>query len=343
MTRLYAEGDRAAALAGLSEWPEQRIKKHLDALSDSVVSVRKCPSCPTRMAFSRFPIRAALLLHAELEIQQQFAPPLSEQLSQCGMGLHSTAIEHLAAILQLLDPQAGDFLKPFYLALAHQAQWSHCFTQSQLWARAGLKRFPKAELLLMALGVATETGAFFTVAPAPRTLDMPASAARERDTRAVQIRDAWNDARQAFEDALAASPKLHEARLRLGRVLWRLGKPEPARAALEGVLADFADARLQYLAHLFLGRVLEDAGQRADAETHYRAALAMQPRSPVAAVAVSHIRFLQGDPDSAREILRAGMETARRRTALDPWMTHLITQTPDGETIFAELRRGLQP
>jgi hypothetical protein len=125
----YAEGDRAGAMALLGGWPERRLKKHLDFLGDSVVSIRKCPACPTRVEFNRFPLRAALLLHADLEIQEQFSPPVSEQLAQCGMGQHAIAIEHLAAILQLLDPEAGAFLKPLYLAIAHQAQWSHCFDQ----------------------------------------------------------------------------------------------------------------------------------------------------------------------------------------------------------------------
>ena len=112
MVRRYAEGDYAGAMATFSGWTEQRFRKHLDNLNDSVVSIRKCPACPTRMAFARLPIRAALLLHADLEIQEQFSPPQSEQETQCGMGLHAVAIEHLAAILQLLDPSAGDFLKP---------------------------------------------------------------------------------------------------------------------------------------------------------------------------------------------------------------------------------------
>jgi tetratricopeptide (TPR) repeat protein len=193
------------------------------------------------------------------------------------------------------------------------------------------------------VGVATESQAFFSLAPAPRTLGMPDSAARQRDAMAAKIRETWEEARSAFEDALEASPRMMEARLRLGHILWRLGRPEPARAALEAVLEDSGDTRLEYLAHLFLGRVLEDARKWTEAETHYRAALAMQPRSEIAAVAVSHVRFLQGDTETAREVLRAGMEGAKRRSDFDPWMPYVITQTPDGLPILDELRRGLRP
>ncbi|HRB12586.1 MAG TPA: tetratricopeptide repeat protein, partial [Vicinamibacteria bacterium] len=132
-----------------------------------------------------------------------------------------------------------------------------------------------------------------------------------------------------------------EARLRLGRVLWRLGRPEPARAVLEQVLGKHAEAPQQYLAHLFLGRILEDRGELAAAEEHYRVALAMQPLSEIAAVAVSHARLLQGDVEGARDRLRAGLEAVRARRDFDPWMSYLLPQTPGGEAIMAELRESI--
>lgn len=343
IVRVYASGERAAALALLGGWTEGRIRHHSEELSDVVVSIRKCPACPARLAYSRFPLKAALLLHADREIQEQLGQPKSEQLTPCGIGPHATILEHLAAILLLIDPNAGDFLKPLYVAMAGQAQWSHCSPQSQLWARAGLKWFPKDASLLMALGIATESGAFFTMAPAPRTIDTQPSVARPRDAAAASLRNQWENARHAFEDVIVAAPDLVEARLRLGRVLWRLGKPDAARACFEAVLGSYAEANLQYLAHLFLGRVLEEGRQWPEAEEHYRTALSMQPLSETASVAVSHLRFLRGDPESAREILREGLEAVRRRTEFDPWVPYLITQTPDGEKILAELRQAVRP
>ncbi len=66
-------------------------------------------------------------------------------------------------------------------------------------------------------------------------------------------------------------------------------------------------------------------------------------RYQTAAVALSQIRFLQGDTESARAVLREGIEAARRRNDFDPWVPFLITQTPDGERILAELRRAVRP
>ena len=134
-----------------------------------------------------------------------------------------------------------------------------------------------------------------------------------------------------------------EARLRLGRVLWRLQKADEARACFDKILSKAGEAPVQYLAHLFLGRVLEDKGEWSGAEEHYRIALSIEPASGTAAVALSQVRFLQGDHASAREILVAGIEAARHRTDFDPWVPYLITQAPVGEQILAGLRQGLRP
>ena len=343
MVRLYASGEHAAALATLGGWTEEQVRRRSAELSAGVVTVRKCPGCPTRLAYSRSPLRAALLLHADRELQEQFDTPLSEQMTPCGMGEHAIIIEHLAAILILIDPTAGDFVKALYLAMARQAQWSHCPIQSQLWARAGLRWFSRDPALLMAEGIAIESSAFFVPPPAPRTLADPPSFAWQRDAIAKNLRTQWENARRAFEATLAAAPDLVEARLRLGRVLWRLGKGREAQTCFEAVLASPAEAHIQYLAHLFLGRVLEDNQKRPEAEEHYRTALAMQPRSETAAVALSHIRFLAGDAESAQRILKEGLESAQERTEFDPWIPYTITQTPDGERILAGLRQGVRP
>jgi tetratricopeptide (TPR) repeat protein len=341
MVSLYAAGDANAALWQLSSWTEGRVRRHVADLSDAVVSIRKCPSCATRLAFSRFPIRAALLLHADREVQQQLNPPQSEQVPVCGSGPQATAVEHLAAILLLVDPEAGPFVKRAYLGMAGQAMWSHCFGEAAGWARSGLKHFPKDPSLLLAEGVAAEARAFFTMAPAPPVMGLTPASLRKREALKAELRDLRESARQSFEEAASADPNLVEARLRLGRVLWRLGRPEPARAAFEAVLAKYAEAPQQYLAHLFLGRILEDRGELAGAEEHYRQALAMQPLSEIAAVAVSHARFLQGDVEEARHLLSAGLEAVRTRRDFDPWMSYLLPQTPGGERILAELRQSI--
>ena len=113
--RLYASGETTAALWQLSSWTEERLRQHNENLSDAVVSIRKCPACPIRSAFSKFPVRAALLLHGDRETQQHFDPPKSEQIPTCGSGPQAEAFEHLASILLLLEGDADPFVKQAYL------------------------------------------------------------------------------------------------------------------------------------------------------------------------------------------------------------------------------------
>jgi tetratricopeptide (TPR) repeat protein len=159
----------------------------------------------------------------------------------------------------------------------------------------------------------------------------------------MKLRSVLETARAEYETAAAAAPDLFEARLRLGRVLWRLGQPEKARGHFEWVIASTAHAGFRYLAHLFLGRVHEDRSRWIEAEQQYRAAIDLQPGSEVAAVALSHVRFLQGDTESAREILAASLERVRSPVGVDPWVSYLVIQVPEGEGILANLGRGLRP
>ena len=88
---------------------------------------------------------------------------------------------------------------------------------------------------------------------------------------------------QALRSAVAADSSLHEARLRLGRVAWRLGEAVEARSALNDVLSRETGGSTAFLAHLFLGQLEEDSGKPAEAVRSYESALALDGRSLVTA------------------------------------------------------------
>lgn len=341
--RLFASGDETQALARLAAWSEAQVRAHVNTLRIAAATARRCSGCPGPLTLSPSQIRAALLLHARREIQEDLHPPRGEQVTRCETGLQARAVEHLAAILMLTDPQAGDFLRLVHLAMARQALWSHCLPESRSWAQAGLKLFPQDGALIMSVGVVSETEAFFTPAPAPRTPGLLPSVIRQRETEALRLRSVLDTARGDYEAALRAAPSLFEARLRLGRVLWRLGQPEPARVHFEAVIASAANAGVRYLAHLFLGRIHEERSQWTEAEQQYRAALDLQPGSERAMLALAHARFLQGDVESAREILGRSIDAAPAQAGVDPWISYLIIQSPEGEHILAGLARSLRP
>ena len=144
-----------------------------------------------------------------------------------------------------------------------------------------------------------------------------------------EVREHLENAHRALRAAVAVDPSLAEARLRLGRVAWRLGETAEARSALEEVLARKPDAATAFLAHLFLGRLDEDAGRLADAarvlrgRARPRPALAVrtaraQPRPPAARRRGGRPRGggeggrLGGPPPGARRVLALSLGAVRR-------------------------------
>ena len=338
----YASAEPAGAVLDLGRWDSERLRCDLDNLQAAAVSVSRCRGkCEDGVVFERFSIRAALLLHAEREIRDQFGAPVAEQSVTCSTGPQAQTVERLAAILLLVDPQAKAFLSRFYVAMTRRAQWSHCIPEAEQWARTGLRRFPKDGSLLMTLGIVLETTAFLTLVPAPRAATLGPQAVRQFEAQTAKLGVLWERVRRTFEEALAADPKLHEARLRLGRVLWRLDRPEPARACFQEVLSKSDDAVTLYLAHLFLGRIHEDQNRLAEAEKEYQAALALRPFSEAAAVAVSHARLMMGDTGGAREAMDTGLEQMRLRTGADPFKNYPMSHTREGQADLDALRKAL--
>jgi tetratricopeptide (TPR) repeat protein len=124
--------------------------------------------------------------------------------------------------------------------------------------------------------------------------------------------------------AVAADPSLLDARIRLGRVSWRLGQTAEARSMLEEVLTRGLDAKQVFLAHLFLGRIDEDARRFEDARAHYEAALDVDPRAQSARLALSHLRLRRGEAAGARAEVETALSSAGRRLQQDafwvyPW------------------------
>jgi Tfp pilus assembly protein PilF len=115
-----------------------------------------------------------------------------------------------------------------------------------------------------------------------------------------------------------------EARLRLGRVAARLGDTAMARSTLEEVLAREPPAETAFLAHLFLGRLDENAGRLPEAVRSYEAALALDTRSQSARLALSHVHLRLGDAALARAEVETALSDVGRRPELDwywlyPW------------------------
>jgi tetratricopeptide (TPR) repeat protein len=245
---------------------------------------------------------------------------------------------------RLVEPLARrletrDFARRWYRASTLRAQAWGCLDEGRHWAIEGLRAVPDDPELLLAMGALHELVG--SLSPPFSARAALASRPRHRDRTLAAERDrhaALGRARASFEDALRGAPALHEARLRLGRVEWRLGRPRPARAALEAVLKAADDPRLLYLAHLFLGRLEEDAGRMQAAAQAYRAALELNPGAQSAGVALSHVQFLAGEAAGARETMEDAIAQAGLPDRTDELWAYALGRAEDAERLFEALR-----
>lgn len=335
LLELYARGERAEAIAGLDRFSfNDLIHKYGD--------LRAAALNPTltvdTQADLRGLLRAAMMLHSDRDEEDRPPPTGTEQPRGCP-GKQADLAGRYAALLARW-PETRDFARRFFLATALRCQWDFCLEPALRWAKHGLKLFPRDPLLLLTAGSGLEESA--TLADV-RSLDGIAGLPQRQRVQlegALSARDQrFKEARQYFRDALSADPALTLARVRLGRVLWRLSEADAARAALEQAIADGPEAGVLYLARLFLGRVHEDSGRLEPAIEEYRHALALDPKAQTAAVALSHALRLAGESEASHQVLSQALAQAGWRTVADPYWNYLTSNAVRFEDAFEALRR----
>ena len=142
-----------------------------------------------------------------------------------------------------------------------------------------------------------------------------------RDSDAQRARAA---AEKALRDTLALDPGLQEARLRLGKLLLDVGRAVEAESLLAEVDERGADERQRYLARLFLGRVAERLGRPGEALGLYGRALEAWPDSQAARLALAHALERSSGPAAPRVLVGATLAASRRPDrAEDPWWLYL--------------------
>jgi tetratricopeptide (TPR) repeat protein len=334
----YATGNRKDAVAAIGGWSEKDLDRIRGSVQDLEKAARRCEACEDRARFDALPLRAAILLHAERDRADR-AAKMQENggAAECGIG----ASGRMSA--DLLGPAASQpggarFAARFSAVFALHLRSALCFLTSRNWAEAGLKLAPQDAMLRFVDGLASETiGTTGFVEPTLRSVrDW-----RGRPTPGYENVDPKKEFKRAidgFERALAADPHLFEARLRLGRVLWRLGRGPEARESLKEAVAETSGPS-RYLAHLFLGQCLEDEGDLEGAIDQYSAAVALRPDSQIGAVALAHAHSLRGRSETAREVLEKMLPLAARRQAADPYWNYVMGATEATEALLEDLRR----
>jgi len=152
--------------------------------------------------------------------------------------------------------------------------------------------------------------------------------------------DALARAERDYRAALTIDPAHAEARLRLGRVLFRRGKHDAALAELN---AAQQNVRLRYVANLFTGAVHEETQRFGEAVAAYRAAIKVCPECPVARLALSHAVRSAGDRDEATALARDAIKPLLPDGHVDPWSFYDYGPSWRLDELLAQLRRDLTP
>jgi tetratricopeptide (TPR) repeat protein len=317
----YARGERPGAISALGAWSEGALQKQVGIVEDAASAAERCPECPDPLV--GVPLRAAVMLHADRDKVEKPEPGGREETPRCP-GPHALIARRYAATLAR-NPATQDFARRFFLAMALLWQHRACFEHAVAAAQAGLELFPRDAELLLTAGCTLEERAFLTRASAVG--NGPNALPQE-----------WlKEARRTLTDAVAADPDLVLARIRLGRVLWRLGQQAPAQQALEAAVTSARNPSDRYLAHLFLGRIHEDARRLDQALAEYRRAVDVYPGGQSAAVALSHALQLAGEPEASRQALAHGVLDGQE--APDAYSEYLAGNTEGADRREAALHR----
>jgi tetratricopeptide (TPR) repeat protein len=332
----YAGGEREAAIAGLAAWPEARLRDEITRLAALRQRVRACLGCSAQGLWDSLPVRAGLMLHADAA--------LAERRKGAAARLQESAALEYAQLMRD-DPRHAAFVRRWLeatVAIHHvEMRWGPALD----WADRALRIVPDSATVHLAVSAIEEMEGTL-VTPVPRgdafaePLADPASRLlRARWEAGQEARDRFRKARDAARRALAADPGSVEARLRLGRVAWRLREADAARTQLQEVVDAGRPAPLVFLAHLCLGGLAEDEGRLADAVPAYEAALAIVPSSQSAGIALSEARHRLGDAAGARAALLAAVAEGGRRRASDPFWDYPFGASNDAAARLEALRR----
>jgi len=350
----YRESDQMQAAASVLRWSEADIDAAVQTLSGAafILARTKYPAGGTDLS----DIEAALVLHTHVAVLA-----MEYDLHQA-MWSHLRAARQVLALVDQVERRRGSAGFPrlprlvaprewYLLALLVPARHMLIDERGTLAAEAA-DRFPLDADIQLAAGCLDETRADFNqqlpsgirVGPPRATwTDDPgvtggaAYWGGDRLTRRTQATPR-EEATRRFRATLAADPRRHEARLRLGRVLGLSKQRTPALDLLEQAGRDAPDSRLRYLARILAGSIFELEDRWNDAERAYRKAIGILPDAQSARVALASVLERAGRQADANAVVAPGL-TPDASSALpaDPMWTYRLGPPIDGVAILSRL------
>jgi tetratricopeptide (TPR) repeat protein len=221
-------------------------------------------------------------------------------------------------------PVAPEFRHLWYLAVITAMVTEGRMASADAYLEHARILFPyDAEILLLS-GIAAEMRA----------------SARLQAASAGDRRKALEHSEVYLRASVELAPDRQETKLRLGHVLQLRGQAAEARELLT-VLARLADggmpdARLSYLASLFLGGLEDAAGDPAAAARWYTRATGHIPLAQASRLAASELLHRAGERQQAAEAIPPAVG---EKNSADPWWSYLFGEYWRVEPLVGALRK----
>jgi hypothetical protein len=238
------------------------------------------------------------------------------------------------------DSRAADFIA-WYRGTTAMLASDISLSDLEPHASDALQAYPDAPGLLFDVGCVAETFASDRVqAVLASTNGKPGKNRLRRSGVERSLDENLAEAERHFRRAVEQDGTFLEARVRLGRVLTLRQRFGQARRELEAAAGMEGPSNVNYLAHLFLGHVLELSRDLERAEAAYEGARARFPSAQSAALGLSAVRMERGDVVGARDAL--GSLWTQRAGVLsnledDPWWEYHRCAGRSSETIYRDL------
>lgn len=257
-----------------------------------------------------------------------------------GVSVH-WELARLAAESVTPDPKDDPFVRDWYRATIALGQSHESFDAAQL--QHGLRLFPDDARMLLLAGCEREAFASPMFQVFARSVNSNRSQGvaigRFRRVPIESEADELAAAERYYRRAIAADPALHEARLRLGRVLARRGRSAEAATELQLTVDSGLDSTLEYFAQLFLAEVRESLQQTDAARAALHRAAELTPDARVPHLQLARLARELGDAAEAQASLqRALAEPAGE--SVDPWLHYRAMQGRDAMTWLDDVRRA---
>jgi tetratricopeptide (TPR) repeat protein len=314
----YHHGDREAAIQEVTTWSEERLVREIG-----------------QATAGGFPFATAAMLHTDGALRAQ---------SQSDAGGSARQLETARILVERL-PKDSPFARRWYLATGYHLMGRLVDPGSARFLLGrGLRRFPRDAQIALALGAVAEMEARMTeLAGWLPLLDQRTAGARTGSSARARAeheiadrRTLLTNAEEEYRRALTADPELVEAHLRRARVLALLGRTTEAQNELEWVVAHAQEGPLLYLAHLFRGRIEQEAGRLEASVASYRLAVAKDPECQTGNLALGQVLDRLGERASAVEVWR---KAATAHDHDDSWWLYFYGRFHRSEALFDALRQ----